>query len=231
MKAWYFAPQDERLAHGDGRPIILGETHYVAKDKLKLYYYGLHASKSILNSLNLAKSTILYEVELSGDIKEEGYTVVAEYRKYLRRVDISSVLKEFARKQACINIALIEPYCSAANYALIVNWLERGDKNLISEVVTVINKIRKWETTAAWATAEAVKAAAEERAFTAAVCAARAIEAIKETPRWAATREEVWAARTEAWNTAETMLWEMVMGEFRKTPREVIFKEKIKYWI
>ena len=100
LLAWYFAPADKRLAHGDGRKIILGRTHKV-KGAVVPCKSGLHASVSARDALTYNAGPVLYRVELSGEIVAHGDPIdkyAASERKYLAGgKDASPMLREFAR--------------------------------------------------------------------------------------------------------------------------------------
>lgn len=87
LKAWYFAPQGNRLGYGDNRLIRVGITHRV-EGRPETCERGLHASKQIIDALQYAKSNILYRVELSGEMDHASDKIAAQSRKYLKRFDI-----------------------------------------------------------------------------------------------------------------------------------------------
>ena len=96
---WYFAQPDGRLANGDGRRIVLGETHKVTGWPV-LCAHGLHASPTVLDALQYARSAILYRVSLSGGIVHGNDKSCATERTYLSRLDATSLLHKFARECA-----------------------------------------------------------------------------------------------------------------------------------
>jgi len=119
---WYFAPADEKLRYGDGRHIKVGLTHKV-DCKPVLCEIGLHASKSILDACGYASSNILFRVELSGKIVDGNDKSSATARKYIVRIDVESILFEFARKCALAVIHLWN--CPP----VVKEYLETGNKN------------------------------------------------------------------------------------------------------
>lgn len=124
IKAFYFATEDRKLRYGDEREIVVGETHSV-DGEIKVCRNGLHASEKLLDALMHAPGCILYLVELSGHTDSSSHDkLAARNRKYLAEFNVTEVLKEFARKQALINIEKIKPYCSEEKYNLIVKFLE-----------------------------------------------------------------------------------------------------------
>lgn len=221
MKAWYFVTEDRKLRYEDNRSIIVGETHSVDLSlsfySLELCAYGLHASKRLIDALQYAPGTILYEVELSGKIVEGSDKVVAEHRKYIREIDATSILSEFARKQALINIEKIKPYCSIEDYNLILKWLNTSDKELRSAAWSAAwsaarsateSAARSAAESAAWSAAES---AVESAARSVESAAESAAESIAESTAWSAARL---TAESAAWSAARsaanTMLLEMV---------------------
>ena len=135
MKAFYFAKPNERLAYGDDRPIELGETHFV-KGTPSICSHGLHASVRVFDALQYASSSILYSVEVEGDIDTGADKICGSRRTYLKRCDIESVLRDFAKRQALINIEKIKPYCSESDYFTIMQYLG-GDNGLHSAAYSV----------------------------------------------------------------------------------------------
>ena len=162
MKAYYFATKERKLQYGDDRQIILGETHSV-KGKIKACSNGLHASENILDALSYAPGAILYLVKLSGEMNKDYDKVAAQHRTYLQELDVTEVLKKFARMQALINIKKVKPYCSVEDYKLIIEWLKNGDETLQSAAESAAESAA-WST-AAWSAAEST---AESAAWSAA---------------------------------------------------------------
>ena len=93
---WHFADESETLRYGDGRKIVVGETHTV-NCKPVLCEQGLHASKTVLEALQYAPGPILYWVELSGIVVHGADKSVANKRKYLARINANDLLRAFAR--------------------------------------------------------------------------------------------------------------------------------------
>jgi hypothetical protein len=130
MKAFYFSPEDRKLAHGDGRAVKVGVTHSI-EGAPECCARGLHASERILDALNYAQSSNLYLVELDGQIDKSRDKLAATERTYLAEFDSAEVLKAFARKHALINIELIKPHCASfESYYTLVKFLETGDEAL-----------------------------------------------------------------------------------------------------
>ena len=126
IRAWWFAPNNERrLEYRDGRIARVGVTHSV-KGRPKLCSHGLHASIRPVDALRYAYSSKLYLVELSGDVVHGDDKVVATERTYIEYYDCDKLLCVFARRCALINIEKVKPYCSSADYEIILNFLKTG---------------------------------------------------------------------------------------------------------
>jgi len=165
MKAYYFGTKNRQLRYGDNRHIMIDRTHKVDGPPI-LCEHGLHGSIKAMDALRYAPGPILYEVELSGQLDIGDDKIAATERKYLRSFDATDLLREFARRQAMINITKIKPYCSAEDYDLIVEWLETGNEE-IREAAEVAAWSAAWSAWSAWsaandAAAEAARSAANE---------------------------------------------------------------------
>src|SRR3990172_1038406 len=122
MKAWYFAPANNRLAYGDDREIILGKSHTI-KETPKLCKVGLHGSVKLLDALQYTNSSQLYLVDISRKLSIGKDKICGQQRKYLAHIDATDILRTFARKQALINIKLIKPYITEEGYSIIFAYL------------------------------------------------------------------------------------------------------------
>ncbi len=123
MKAYYFSTQERKLQYGDNRPIKVGATHTV-EGNLELCKFGLHASKHPFDALQYAPGPILWQVELGGEIIEGDDKCVASSRTYLKEIDTTEPLREFARWCALQVIHLWE--CPD----VVKQYLETGDESL-----------------------------------------------------------------------------------------------------
>ena len=148
MKAFYFATEERKLRYNDGRAIIVGETHTVDCEPIPCKQ-GLHASKRLLDALWYAPGSILYLVELGGQIVETSDKVCASSRTYLAEFDATQLLIKFACQCALEEVEQIRPY--AKNYDLIVEFLKRPTA-------------RAAHAAAAYAAARAAYAAADDAA-------------------------------------------------------------------
>jgi hypothetical protein len=205
MKAWYFAPPTEVLGYGDGRKIQVGKMHTV-KGRPEVCSFGLHGSVRLLDALGYAKSPILYLVNISRNVDSVTNKIAGQRRKYIARIDAEEILWKFARKQALINVTKIQPYCSLAEYKLILKYLNTGQSKSAAE-----SAARSAAESAAWS---AAGSAAESAAWSAAGSAARsAAWSAAWSAAESAARSAAWSA---AWSAQNKMLTNMVMEELRK---------------
>jgi hypothetical protein len=202
MKAWYFAPPDNRLANGDGRKIALGTTHKVEGPPV-LRKHGLHASVQLVDALRYSASGILYEVELSGEIFEGDDKCAATERTYIRGgIDLSDTFREFARWCA-LSVAHLWDMP-----AVVREYLETGDESKRTAARAAALDA-EWEAAryaaraAAWAIA---RAAAWDAAWDAALDAAlaAALDAALAAALDAAL-DAAWAAALEAARAAQNI--------------------------
>jgi len=220
---YYFSTNEKKLRYGDNRPIKEGETHSV-EGELVLCENGLHASERVIDALKYAPGSTLWLVELSGEIVEGEDKVCARSRKYIKEIDCEELLREFARKQALINIEKIKPYCSAEAFSLIVDYLETGNDELRSAAWSAARSAA-WSAesaesaeSAAWSAARSAESAAESAArsvaWSAAWSAARSAESAAESAArsvaWSTAWSAAWSAESAAWSaawSAESVAW------------------------
>ena len=98
VPAWWLAARDV-LPNGDGRKIVIGETHTVPGPPV-LCKHGLHGSRHPFAALRHAPGPILYRVECSGWIMEEEDKLCSTARRYLAMRGITEPLWRFARGEA-----------------------------------------------------------------------------------------------------------------------------------
>ncbi len=84
--AWHFGPGDDRLANGDGRPIVVGET-IRHEGPLTICKNGLHASVRLCDALRYARSWRLHRVRCGGEIVQGYDKLVCRERTVLWSVD------------------------------------------------------------------------------------------------------------------------------------------------
>jgi hypothetical protein len=95
---WWFAAEP-RLPHGDGRPVILGETLRV-DPPVELCRHGLHASEHPFDALQYASGPLLYRVCLGGQIIRDDDKCCASERTALAVREMTIPLRRFACDQA-----------------------------------------------------------------------------------------------------------------------------------
>jgi hypothetical protein len=93
---WYFSEASMKLRYGDGRLIEDGITHTVTCEPI-LCQQGLHASHNLLDALSYAPGCILWQVELGGTVIKGDDKCCATSRTYLKHIDATSLLVEFAQ--------------------------------------------------------------------------------------------------------------------------------------
>jgi len=145
MLGWYFAREDEKLGYGDSRKVAVGVKHTV-EGPVTLCSHGLHASERIIDALQYANSSILYRVELSGDMDQGEDKSCSTERAYLERIDAGEVLREFARECALSVSHLWDAP------QIVLDYLKTGDEGLRASAWASA-KAAAWD--AAWASARA----------------------------------------------------------------------------
>lgn len=124
IKAWYFSDETKKLRYGDGRDIAIGVEHTV-KGYPEPCKHGLHGCINILDALSYAPGNIVWLVELSGRIKKSDNKIAATRRKYIAGgIDISDILRSFARKQA-LPVAHLWEFPD-----IVIKYLETGDESI-----------------------------------------------------------------------------------------------------
>ena len=170
-RAYYFAPDDNKLRFGDGREIVVGDTHTVGV-KPKVCMAGLHASLRPIDALKYAPGNQLYIVEVGGvvDIGED--KIAGETRKYVCKVpNIEWLLRKFAREVA-LEVVLREiPNINP----IVIEWLKTGDESLRSAAESAARSAARSaaESAAESAASSAASSAAWNAAWSAAGNAAR----------------------------------------------------------
>jgi hypothetical protein len=210
MQAFYFSTEQKRLRYGDDRPIIVGEAHEVSCKPI-CCKQGLHASTDILDALMYAPSSILYLVDISGDVDERTDKIAGKRREYLAEFDAEELLKEFARKQALINIHKIKPYCSVKEFDLITRYLSTGDADAAySAANSAEYAARSAENaaSAAYSAARSAEDAANSAARSAGSAAYNAHSAARSAHSAAGNAHS--AARSAAYSAANYMLTRMI---------------------
>ena len=198
--AWYFAPPDKRLAHGDGRLIRVGATHTVDCRPV-LCKQGLHASVRPLDALSYASSPFVFRVRLSGHVAHGVDKCAATSRKYLVELNAEPLLRDFARKCAASQLHLWDAP------PVVRGWLKTGNESLQSSAWSVARS-------AALSAAEsAALSAAESVAWSAAESAA--LSAAESAALSAAESAAESAARSAARSAQNKLITRMLLQAIR----------------
>lgn len=142
VEAWCFAEKSRRLRYGDGRKIVVGDSHSV-DGELILCENGLHASERIIDALQYAPGPILYRVILSGDMVQDATKIASRTRTYIWELDVTDILGKFARRLALLYVDLLRPHCSETGFNAIIKWLVSNDPVCRDIVWDVIDPIIK----------------------------------------------------------------------------------------
>ena len=177
MLGWYFAPENRKLRHGDGRLVEAGITHTV-DCKPELCMSGLHWSEKAIDALGYAPGPIACRVEGGGKVVEGDDKIVGTSRKYLALADATDVLRRLTRKWALDVIQLWDAP------QVVKDYLETGDEELRRPTLTASEAMASsaWTThaeawtTEAWTTGLTAWNAARATMY-AATSAARAADA------------------------------------------------------
>jgi len=128
IDAWWFSASD-CLPHGDGRLIVVGESHSVGGD-IVLCDNALHASRDPFDALTYAPGQYLYRVRCWGDVVEDDDKLGARYREYVDMRNATNTLRKFAREQALSVIHFWEAP------PVVKEYLEAGDETLRAAACT-----------------------------------------------------------------------------------------------
>ncbi len=178
--AWHFLPEDGKLANGDGRTVVAGETYRVDAAKIKLCEFGLHASIRAIDALAHAPGPVICRVTCAGTILSGTDKLVCSERRVIWLHDATKILHLFA--------------CEVAERALLFER-ERGrepDRRLFDAILTkrswLAGKATDAELSAARSAASAAWSAARSAAWSAAWSAtdSAARSAASEAARYAA---------------------------------------------
>jgi hypothetical protein len=94
--AYHFSRNDDRLGHGDGRKIVLGETLSV-DGKPKLCEHGLHGSIRLVDALGYASGSHLWVVEIWGKVDVGDDKICGNNRRAVVQYgDVLPLIAEFA---------------------------------------------------------------------------------------------------------------------------------------
>ena len=168
---WHFLDKSKRLAYGDERLVVSGETLSVPEDKpLVLCKYGMHASLNPLDALKLAPSfTIICRVELLGERIDGDNKSVARSRRVLWMADASDTVKAFAF--ACADRAVRIHAANAMDAAGLPNQAKILQELAPITTIETANAAGDAAGDAAWAAAGDAAGDAEEAWQTERLCA------------------------------------------------------------
>jgi hypothetical protein len=188
--AWWFSPPDGRLAYGDGRPIVVGETLTV-EPPIVLCKRGLHASVRAIHALYYAQSSTVCRVRLGGTIVHGGDKVAASQRTVLWMADPERVLRGWGAWCAMGALLGSSPV----------------DQRSIDAVLLVQRYVDGEDiSSAVWRAAESAARRATRRA--ASDAASDAARRAARSAAWSAARSAAWsAAESAAWSAAESAAW------------------------
>lgn len=147
IDAWWFAASD-RLPHGDGRVIVVGEAHSVT-GQIILCKNALHASRHPFDALRPAPGPFLYRVRCWGDVVEDTDKLGARHREYLAMRDATAMLRQYARERALSVIHLWDAPDVVRRY------LETGDETIRDAAARAASDAWAGRTAPAWPAAAA----------------------------------------------------------------------------
>src|ERR1039458_3896421 len=168
----------------DGRPVPAIGEWLTYEGKVQMCESGLHASADPFDALQYAPGALLHKVVLKSIVEKQDDKVVARSRKIIATINVTELLRKFARLQALGVIHLWDAP------TVVKEYLTTGDENLRAAEAA---RAAVW---AAWAAAWAAEVAAWEAAWAAAEAAAGAAA---EAAAGAAARDAAWDA---AWAAA-----------------------------
>ena len=95
IKAWWFG---NTLRYDDGRVAEKNAEHSIGSDETpECCSCGMHASVSLCDALRYANGcTMLWRVEISGDVDKGDNKISGRHRRYLAGCDVEKVLRRFA---------------------------------------------------------------------------------------------------------------------------------------
>jgi len=214
--AWHFAKDDNKLNYGDGREIVIGETHSV-EGTPSLCEWGLHGSTRIRDALRYAPGSMVYRVEIWGNVDSGDDKICGTHRRYLWGFNASDVLYEASRRFALANIEKIKPFTDQKQYDLIIKWLHTGEEEIRSAAQSAADSAaRSSSWSALWSAARsAARSAAQSAAQSAADSAARgAADSAADSAVWSAADSAARsAARSSSWSAQNDLLALMVYEE------------------
>ena len=196
----------------DGRPVPAIGEWLTYEGKVQMCESGLHASADPFDALQYAPGALLHKVVLKSIVEKQDDKVVARSRKIIATINVTELLRKFARLQALGVIHLWDAP------TVVKEYLTTGDENLraaeaaraAARAAEAAARAAVW---AAWAAAWAAEAAAWDAAWAAAEAAAGAAA---EAAAGAAARDAAWDAAWAAARAATRKQFNnMVKAEFK----------------
>ncbi len=207
VKGWWFS-EGYKLPYGDGRIIKLGKTHKI-KGEIIPCENGLHASKRIIDALDYAPGSIIWNVELSGRVIKRKDKLCASSRKYLAGgVDCSEVLRKFARVCA---LEVVDKWDAPQ---VVIDYLKTGDES-IRPAAWSAARFATWSA-ARYAAESTARFATWSAAFSAAESTSAAWAAARSAAEYAAGTAAEYTARSAAENVQNKRLTVMINKLIKK---------------
>ena len=213
ITGWHFAAADRRLANGDGREIVVGETLSV-KGTLRACQNALHMSPLALTALQYAAGPLACRVELRGSPREKSDTPGVWYgrsRKCLAMADATEALGLFVVDTLIYRQPHLVTVFERAGFPTHAEAI----RGLMIPIETLADAERVFE--AAGAAAEDAARAAAWAAGAAARAAAWAAGAAAEDAVWAAAGAAAgaaaWAAGAAAGDAARDALNDLLTAQ------------------
>ena len=125
MIGYWFSRSDGTTQHLKD-PAAVGETHYYKGEPVPCHT-GLHFSPTPRDALSYACGPIMWEVEGPDDARPHGEPVdkhSGQWRRYLRRVDLTRALRQFMAREA---LRVIDRWDAPA---IVREYLEDGAKGI-----------------------------------------------------------------------------------------------------
>src|ERR1019366_370637 len=185
----------------DGRPVPAIGEWLTYEGKVQMCESGLHASADPFDALQYAPGALLHKVVLKSIVEKKDDKVVARSRKIIVTINVTELLRRFARLQALGVIHLWDAP------TVVKEYLTTGDENLRAAARDAAGDAAR---AAAWAAEGAAGAAARGAAGDAA---------------WAAARDAAWAAEAAAWSAAWVAAEAAARDATRAAARDVARKQ------
>jgi len=166
IRAWHFVGRTLR----DGSSIPPDGVTLRCEGELRMCVFGLHASRDPFDALHYAPGTTLCLVECGGKIIEGTDKLVCSERTIIARMDVSELLRYYARMQALSVVHLWEPSDVVLDFLM----TGRSAAYAAADAADAADAAADAAYAAAYAAADAAYAAADAAAYAAAADRARA---------------------------------------------------------